>query len=86
MVYLPRWHVLDGEFAVLVGHGEIRTVHHRHPREHPLMHIALEFQKFFRLVEGISQIRATSHLDVVMRHVIRFGIRVDIVNARIGIF
>src|SRR5579884_2414280 len=39
--------VLDGVFAVLVGHGEIRIIHDRHVSEHPGMNVAFEPEEIF---------------------------------------
>ena len=77
--------ILDGEFAVRRAHGKIRMIKHADPGEHPGMHVALEFQKHFRLVEGVIQIRAALHLHLVGFR-IGGGLGVDVVNERVGIF
>jgi len=79
-------HIFDGEFAVLVADGKIRAVKNADPREHPRMHVALEFQKHFRLWKCVGQICAAGHLRVVMLGIAGSGNAVDIVNAIVGIF
>src|SRR3990172_12019009 len=36
----PRWHILNLEAALLVGHGNVRTVRHHDPPGHPRMGVA----------------------------------------------
>src|ERR1035437_6518605 len=64
-----RRHVFDGEFSIRAAHGKIRMIKHADPREHPRMHVDLEFQERLRLVESKIQIRAAGHLHQVLRRI-----------------
>src|ERR1035437_1022410 len=57
-----RRYVFDGEFPIPAAHGKIRMIKHADPREHPRMHVTLEFQERLWLVESKIQIRAARHL------------------------
>src|SRR5450756_2375119 len=74
-----RRHVFDGEFPTRAAYGKIRMIKHADPREHPRMHVALEFQERLRLVKGEIQIRAAGHLHQVLQRIF-LGHGVDVMD------